>query len=156
MSKVVEEMQKLRDMLDEKKIFWQDDTEEFPSDSEMWICRTHFEFEGNKISVINGFGTYGGFSIGENNKGYLEIMIGDENPIGFLQAEECMEYLEADDAYRVVEIILLGTIRACDDKNLIALLLQSYTQANGPFSNEIGDKIKKHIESLGEKTNGKQ
>jgi hypothetical protein len=160
MSKVVEEMQKLRDMLDEKNIPWQDDTDDFSTERfENWICRTHFEYNGNEISVINGIGTYGGWggaNLTEENLGLLEIMIGEVNPIGWMKAEECMELLETKEPKRVVELALLSAVRSYRDKNINAILLESYIQANGPLSNDIGDKIKKHIESLGEETKGKQ
>lgn len=81
---VCEEMQLLRNYLDVKKIPWRDDSEEFKTstkDFEMWICRTNFEFKSHHVSVINGFGTYGGWN-GANgsdvNLGKLEMMI-DEN-----------------------------------------------------------------------------
>lgn len=65
----------------------------------MWICRTHFEFKGLKISVINGFGTYGGwFGVNpgmteDENMGLLEIMIEDSEQVGWLKAENIMEIL---------------------------------------------------------------
>jgi len=81
--KICEEMQKLRQMLDEKNIPWHDKSEVMSEDKEwpMWICRTHFEYKGMKISVVNGFGTYGGWfganpgTTEEENMGLLEIMI---------------------------------------------------------------------------------
>lgn len=63
---VCKEMQKLRDWLDENKIPWEDVSEDFcrfnlnKIEHEMWICRTHFNIKGHKVSVINGYGTYGG------------------------------------------------------------------------------------------------
>ena len=41
---VCEEMQKLRDWLDEEKIEWEDHSETFTDDKEFnpWICRTWF------------------------------------------------------------------------------------------------------------------
>lgn len=95
--KVCEEMQKLRKLLDEKNITWIDNSEEFETgsaDFEMWICRTKFESEGHHFSVINGFGTYGGWyganSVTEakDNLGQLELMIDRDEPIGWLTAEE--------------------------------------------------------------------
>lgn len=57
---VCDEMKKLRQMLDEKNIPWHDASEVMSEDKEcpMWICRTHIEYNGHKISVVNGFGTY--------------------------------------------------------------------------------------------------
>lgn len=99
--KICEEMQKLRQMLDEKNIPWHDASEVMSEDKEwpMWICRTHIEYNGHKISVANGFGTYGGWyganpGMTENeNMGLLEIMIEDNEPVGWLKAEDIMEIL---------------------------------------------------------------
>ena len=99
--KICEEMQKLRQMLDEKNIPWHDASEVMSEDKEwpMWICRTHFEYKGLKISVVNGFGTYGGWfganpgTTEEENMGLLEIMIEDNEPVGWLKAEDIMEIL---------------------------------------------------------------
>ena len=99
--KICEEMQKLRQMLDEKNIPWHDASEVMSEDKEwpMWICRTHFEYKGLKISVANGFGTYGGWfganpgTTEEENMGLLEIMIEDNEPVGWLKAEDIMEIL---------------------------------------------------------------
>lgn len=46
-----------------KNIPWHDASDVMPEDKDwpMWICRTHFEYKGVKISVVNGFGTYGGW-----------------------------------------------------------------------------------------------
>ena len=99
--KICEEMQKLRQMLDEKNIPWHDASEIMSEDKEwpMWICRTHFEYKGMKISVVNGFGTYGGWfganpgTTEEENMGLLEIMIEGNEPVGWLKAEDIMEIL---------------------------------------------------------------
>ena len=99
--KICEEMQKLRQMLDEKNIPWHDASEIMSEDKEwpMWICRTHFEYKGMKIFVANGFGTYGGWfganpgTTEEENMGLLEIMIEDNEPVGWLKAEDIMEIL---------------------------------------------------------------
>lgn len=98
---VCDEMKELRKMLDEKNIPWHDASDVMPEDKDwpMWICRTHFEYKGVKISVVNGFGTYGGW-YGANpgmsedkNMGLLEIMIEDNEPVGWLKAEDIMEIL---------------------------------------------------------------
>ena len=101
MMTVCDEMKKLRQMLDEKNIPWHDASEVMSEDKEwpMWICRTHFEYKGMKISVVNGFGTYGGWfganpgTTEEENMGLLEIMIEDNEPVGWLKAEDIMEIL---------------------------------------------------------------
>ena len=52
-----------------------------------------------KISVINGFGTYGGWfganpgTTEKENMGLLEIMIEDNEPVGWLKAENIMEVM---------------------------------------------------------------
>jgi hypothetical protein len=101
MMTVCEEMQKFRKMLDEKGIEWHDDSEVMSESKEwpMWICRTHFEYNGLKFSVVNGFGTYGGWyganpgMTEDKNMGLLEIMIEDNEPVGWLRAEDIMKIL---------------------------------------------------------------
>lgn len=77
---VCKEMQKLRDWLDQHSIPWEDCSEDSGllfNDLDAWICRTHFTADNHKVSVINGYGTYGGFSLFENNnEGLLEVMSG--------------------------------------------------------------------------------
>ena len=100
---ICKEMQQLRKLLDEKKIPWEDhsedmtETEEFP----MWICRTHFEYKDKRWSAINGFGTYGGWfglNLGSKvseNMGLIELMeLDEENPIGWLTAEDVIKEIE--------------------------------------------------------------
>ena len=50
---VCDEMKKLRQMLDEKGIEWHDASDVMSESKEwpMWICRTHFEYNGLKFSV---------------------------------------------------------------------------------------------------------
>jgi len=92
---VCEEMQKLRDYLDSKKIEWIDKSDDWEMG---WICRTHFDYKGNHWSVINGLGTYGGFYINEkSNYGVLELMVDCVNggePVGYLKAEDVIKYME--------------------------------------------------------------
>ena len=62
---IVEEMQKLRDWLDEHNIEWVDKSEEpvyleYFHRYSFWMCRTHFDINGKHVSVINGYGSYGG------------------------------------------------------------------------------------------------
>ena len=96
---IVEEMQKLREWLDQNGIEWKDISDEHFC--YLWIVRTHFTYKDRHISVINGYGTYGGFNHFEtDNKGLLEMMIGeiDENsvnePIGYLTADQVITYLK--------------------------------------------------------------
>ena len=87
-------MKLFRKVLDEKNIEWHDASDE---DGEIWICRTHFEHEGNIVSVVNGFGTYGGFA-GANaddyiNEGLLEVMIGGNDPVGWLTFRDAVQMI---------------------------------------------------------------
>ena len=98
---VVEEMKELRNQLDTKGIKWEDNSTDSTSPTSFpnyWICRTRFEYKGENVSVINGFGTYGGFDpFGLENEGLLEVMtelINDNEPVGYLTADEVMEILE--------------------------------------------------------------
>lgn len=72
---IVDEMKKFRELLDQNGIEWIDDSEEERDD--VWICRTCSK-NHDRWSVINGIGTYGGYSIGEKNEGTLEVMLDDE------------------------------------------------------------------------------
>ena len=86
---VCEEMQRLRNKLDEENIEWKDKSNDF-------VCRTHFYYGINKISVINGEGTYGGLDNGKNI-GLLEMMINYHDPIGYLNADEVIKKLKGMD-----------------------------------------------------------
>lgn len=98
---VCEEMKKLRKMLDEKNIPWHDASETMSEDKEwpMWICKTQFEYKGTRCSVINGFGTYGGWyganpgMTEDKNMGLLEIMIVGKVIRGWLKAEDVMKII---------------------------------------------------------------
>lgn len=88
---VCEEMQKLRDWLDENNIDWEDASEDYFKGSidDFWICRTWFEIKGKKISVINGHGTWGGIRfLDGKNEGLLETMGLDDDVIGYMTADE--------------------------------------------------------------------
>lgn len=97
---ICENMQKLRSYLDEKKIKWIDQSEySNPEELEMWICRTWLWIEDRKISVINGFGTYGGihtmYGDYPNNHGLLEIMVdGMDDVIGNLTSDDVIKIIE--------------------------------------------------------------
>ena len=88
---IVEEMKKFRELLNENKIEWIDDSEAM--DTELYICRTHPK-NHKRWSVVNGFGTYGGYSMWEKNEGLLEAMI-DDKVIGHLNAEKAYMLVEA-------------------------------------------------------------
>lgn len=106
---ICEEMKKLRSILDDKKILWVDASEEWEAyyrpDPEArtelrkyYIHRTWLQIDGKLISVINGFGTTGGWSdFTPQNEGCLELMadgINDGEPVGWLSADDVIELLE--------------------------------------------------------------
>lgn len=79
---ICQEMKKLRTYLDEHKIKWSDE-------SDRYMCRTRFLHNKNTISVVNGFGSYGGIGIDADNRGFLEVWgkpFG-KYPVGYLTAE---------------------------------------------------------------------
>ena len=106
---ICDEMKKFRKLLNDKNIPWIDKSVEYPTsdrpDSEIviYICRTHFTYLNKKWSVINGFGTWGGyFGInndcldGTDNLGLLEIMEYDcaDKVKGYLTAKEAWDEIE--------------------------------------------------------------
>lgn len=88
---IVDEMKKFRELLDKNGIEWVDDSEEERDD--VWICRTRSK-NHDRWSVINGIGSYGGYSIDEKNEGLLEVML-DDKVIGHLNAEKAYMLVEA-------------------------------------------------------------
>lgn len=77
-----EEMVKLRNWLDQKKIKWWDLSDEK-------ICRTKFVVDGNVFSIVNGHGTYGHLN------GLLEMMVlAVTGPIGWLTAQAVIDFIE--------------------------------------------------------------
>lgn len=92
---MVEEMTKLRKLLTEQGIEWHD--AKATLDLDIQIDRTHFDYRDYFWSVINGFGTYGGYSFrSEKNKGLLELMSNAVNggePVGYLTAAQVMDYV---------------------------------------------------------------
>ena len=92
---MTKEMYELRKMLDAEGIDWHDA-------SELGICpiwRTHFKHRGYHWSVIHGYGTYGGPSYLYEDQGLLELMsdaVNGGEPIGYLTAEEAMQYVRGD------------------------------------------------------------
>lgn len=89
-----EEMIKLRQMLDDRGIKWKDVSGGYPQ-SIFYINRTHFTFDEIDYSVINGYGTYGGYgSFDHVNMGLLELMgegVNNGDPLGWLTAEEVLK-----------------------------------------------------------------
>lgn len=92
---ICKEMIKLRKYLDEEGIKWKDASSR---NRLWWICRTHFEMNGYRWSVVNGYGTYGGSGIlDENNQGLLELMcdyVNDGEPVGWLKAYDVIDYIK--------------------------------------------------------------
>ncbi len=106
---ICEEMKKLRSILDDKKILWEDASEEWETCCspepearielrKYYIHRTWLQIDGKPISVINGFGTTGGWSdFTPLNEGCLELRtdgINDGDPVGWLSADDVIELLE--------------------------------------------------------------
>ena len=94
--KLCAEMKKLRDYLDSTCIPWEDKSE---VGQHLQIERTHFFVKKNgcKWSVIHGFGTYGGWSTYEIDKGLLELLAEDVNngePVGYLTAEDVICWIK--------------------------------------------------------------
>lgn len=88
---VCSEMNKLREALTLRGIHWTDmsDIEDF-----FWICRTWFWHRDNKVSVIHGYGTYGGIQFGRDGE-LLEVystLTGNE-PIGHLTAADIIRMI---------------------------------------------------------------
>ena len=85
------EMIKLRQMLTESGVEWEDFSTVF---SRFYIHRTHFKFNEIDYSVINGCGTYGGYTSSGHNEGLLELMgeeINGGEPVGWLTAEQVLK-----------------------------------------------------------------
>ena len=93
---ICKEMVKLRKYLDEEGIEWLDAS----SHARLWICRTHFWVNGYRWSVVNGYGTYGGKGIlneNNHNQGLLELMCNYVNggePVGWLKAYDVIDYIK--------------------------------------------------------------
>ena len=84
---VCEEMKKFRDALDERGIQWTDGS----SGVICPICMTSFKIGRTRFSVINGYGTYGGYwERSPMNKGLLELRINSRDPTGYLTAEKAL------------------------------------------------------------------
>ena len=85
-----EEMKKLRALLDAENIEWEDKSN---NNSIYPICRTHFSYNGQRWSVIHGYGTYGGISAFNSvNAGLLECWVNCKGePEGFLTAEDVIQ-----------------------------------------------------------------
>ena len=97
------EMQKLRTMLTEMGVQWEDKSTIYTeeqilktmrecrvsrkyADSSMW--RTHFTYKGYFFSVIYGYGSYGYYD------GKLECMVGGKEPEGSMTAGDVLRRME--------------------------------------------------------------
>jgi hypothetical protein len=91
---VCSEMEKLRKKLDEKNIEWQD-CSTYPIEIiKYWICRTQFYYNGQHISVIHGYGSYGGIDFfRDSDEQLLEMMIDGKEPIGYLAAADIFKLI---------------------------------------------------------------
>lgn len=104
-----EEMKKLRAYLDDHNVSWED-TSSIKSDEEIErllslsipkaysdtsIYRTQFEYEGITYSVINGYGTSGGYRPStQKNEGLLEMLDwSTEKVSGGYTADEVIQIL---------------------------------------------------------------
>lgn len=91
---VTPEMVRLRSNLDMLGIAWVDKSSTTP---DCWICRTHFFINGNRWSVVHGYGTYGGYSFyNDHDAMKLELMTNAQNdgePIGYLTANEILKLI---------------------------------------------------------------
>ena len=88
----MEEMCRLREMLNKENIDWNDVSE----GGNLPITRTHFWLKGNLWSVIHGYGTFGGWTFTSEDEGLLELMtdaIPPGEPLGFLTAEQVMTFV---------------------------------------------------------------
>ena len=99
---VCEEMKKLRKWLDDNNIEWKDYSDyNFMDQDVLFIVgevnRTRFTIKNNTWSVIHGFGTYGGYTNYCKDEGLLELMIGEDEPIGHLTAEQIIEKIKRGD-----------------------------------------------------------
>lgn len=77
-----------------KNIEWQD-CSTYPIELyKHWMCRTHFDYNGQHISVVHGYGSYGGIGFfRDSDEQLLEIMIDDKDPIGFLAAADIFKLI---------------------------------------------------------------
>ena len=74
------EFEALRDMLDSEGIEWHDNSDEV-------FHRTQGEHKGRRFSAIFGYGSYG------HERGYLEVRMDEDEPIGWLTASDALEWI---------------------------------------------------------------
>lgn len=102
------EMIKLRNMLDERDIAWNDQSTIVPEERlnqlmqdgfpleycDTSVYRTHFVTLGIQFSVINGYSTYGGYSPShDKNDGLLELAVldGEDRVYGYMTAQDVFD-----------------------------------------------------------------
>lgn len=94
-----EEMEKLRKWLNDKGIEWFDYSDaSFMPQEELALLsevhRTRFRINDVDFSVINGYGTYGGSGVLDENEGLLEMKCSNEDDVrGWLTAQQIEEYI---------------------------------------------------------------
>lgn len=87
---MTKEMQRLRDMLDERGIKWVDASSYIGCS----LTRTRFWVGDKMCYVIHGYATYGGYNpITEVDEGLLELLCTqiDPEPFGWLTADDVIE-----------------------------------------------------------------
>lgn len=102
---ICREMIRLRNWLDKNNIEWVDKSSVISDEQfgdligndclglpmecfDTSIFRTHFKYNNHKVSVIYGYGTYGGFSPEKKDYKLLEMRIDDNEPDGWLTADD--------------------------------------------------------------------
>jgi hypothetical protein len=90
------ELKLLCNLLDKKGVKWKDESDRilYPEIDETYygIDKVVFEYDGNRVSAVNGFGTYGGFNHHIENQGLIELRIGEQmEPEGWLTAKDVMK-----------------------------------------------------------------
>lgn len=87
------ELEKLKTWLDGQGIKYTcPDTDDDPFS----IARVHFSIRKTRYSVIHGYGTYGGEYCYDADRGLLELMVGEKDPVGYLTAEEVIEIVNTE------------------------------------------------------------
>lgn len=98
---VCDEMLQLRAELDKMGVEWVDASDEWKIGEYdtcinfFYICRTHFNYNGKRYSVINGYGSFGGYDMfSYDNKNLLEIMFPNNEIEGYLTAEDVLNLIK--------------------------------------------------------------
>ena len=98
---ICEEMNKLRTALDKMGVEWVNASEEWGIGErdtfirDFYICRTHFDYNNKHYSVINGYGSFGGYDMfSYDNKGFLEIRFPNGEVEGYLTAADIIKIIK--------------------------------------------------------------